>query len=243
MNWIEPDWPAPAKVRALSTTRDGGMSEGPYASLNLGSHVGDSLSAVDQNRALLRNAARLPHEPVWMDQVHGTRVLTLPLADGESKQADAAFTATAGQVCTVMTADCLPVLFCSTDGSQVAAAHAGWRGLCDGVLEKTVARFGVAPARLIAWMGPAIGPQVFEVGEEVRERFIQFNPAAAMAFQPHGDRYLANLYLLARQRLLAAGVGAIYGGDYCTYSDPERFFSFRRESETGRQASLIWIEE
>lgn len=243
MNWIEPDWPAPAKVRALSTTRDGGMSEGPYASLNLGSHVGDSLSAVDQNRALLRNAARLPNEPVWMDQVHGTRVLTLPLADGESKQADAAFTATAGQVCTVMTADCLPVLFCSTDGSQVAAAHAGWRGLCDGVLEKTVARFGVAPARLMAWMGPAIGPQVFEVGEEVRERFIQFNPAAAMAFQPHGDRYLANLYLLARQRLLAAGVGAIYGGDYCTYSDPERFFSFRRESETGRQASLIWIEE
>ena len=133
--------------------------------------------------------------------------------------------------------------FGGTDGSQVAAAHAGWRGLCDGVLEKTVARFGVAPARLMAWMGPAIGPQVFEVGEEVRERFIQFNPAAAMAFQPHGDRYLANLYLLARQRLLAAGVGAIYGGDYCTYSDPERFFSFRRESETGRQASLIWIEE
>ncbi|MGL5008047.1 MAG: purine nucleoside phosphorylase YfiH [Plesiomonas sp.] len=242
MKWIEPNWPAPTNVRALSTTRDGGISEGAYASLNLGTHVGDSSSAVVQNRALLRNAARLPAEPVWLNQVHGTRVLILP-ADAEApRDADSSFTAQPDIVCAVMTADCLPVLFCSDDGTQVAAAHAGWRGLCDGVLEKTIARFGVAPARIMAWMGPAIGPSVFEVGAEVREQFIQHSPAAVLAFTPHGDRYLADIYLLARQRMLAAGVTAIYGGDYCTVSDAEQFFSFRRESVTGRQASLIWRE-
>ncbi len=239
--WFEVDWPAPANVRAISTDRQGGHSASPYDSLNLGTHVGDEVGAVARNRTALAEQAGLPREPVWLEQVHGTRVLTLPIASAPPP-ADASYTETPGQVCTVMTADCLPVLFCDRQGREVAAAHAGWRGLVDGVLEATLSQFRAPRSAILAWMGPAIGPAAFEVGGEVRERFIAQDPAAATAFVARPDgKYLADLYTLARQRLSRAGVTQVYGGEHCTYSEPERFFSYRRDGQTGRQASLIWI--
>ncbi|MBW7862338.1 MAG: peptidoglycan editing factor PgeF [Rhodocyclaceae bacterium] len=240
---LRPDWPAPGRVRALVTTRGGGVSRGPYASLNLGAHVGDDPQAVACNRELL--SAMLPSAPAWLDQVHGTDVIELSergWADG-SPCADAAIARRAGEVCVVMTADCLPVLLCDQSASVVAAAHAGWRGLAAGILERTVRQMGVAPSRLMAWMGPAIGPGAFEVGPEVREVFIAEDGDAAGAFVPrNGDRWLADLYQLAQRRLLRAGVGQVFGGGRCTWSDPERFYSFRRERVTGRFASLVWLD-
>lgn len=242
-NWIEPDWPAPARVRALVTTRHGGVSAGPYASMNLGAHVGDSPQAVAQNRAVLR--ACLPAEPLWLDQVHGIGVADASAAiEGcGAIRADASVATRPGAVCAVMTADCLPVLFCDEAGTVVAAAHAGWRGLAAGVLDATVARMGVAPARIIAWLGPAIGPQAFEVGDEVRRVFVTADTAAACAFVPGGrpGKWFADLFLLARLRLAAAGVEHVFGGDACTYTDPLRYFSYRREGVTGRLASLVWL--
>jgi len=240
-DWIVPDWPAPSQVRALSTTRSGGVSGGVYASLNLGTHVGDEAGLVRQNRLLLQQA-QLPAEPAWLNQVHGTDVLELSTWQGDLVNADAAVSRQAGQVCVVMTADCLPVLFCDRQGRQVAAAHAGWRGLVDGVLEQTLATFA-EPAQVLVWLGPAIGPNAFEVGAEVRAAFLAKDAAANRAFVPQGQgKYRADLYLLARMRLQAAGVKAIYGGDFCTYSDQKRFFSYRRDGQTGRQASLIWLQ-
>lgn len=237
-----PDWPAPASVKALSTTRLGGVSVGPYASLNLGAHVGDDPAAVNLNRLQFEQQAALPATPAWLNQVHGTSVLELSRWHGDIVSADAAFSRQSGEVCLVMTADCLPVLFCNQQGTQVAAAHAGWRGLCDGVLEKTLALFE-HPADVMVWFGPAIGPSQFEVGAEVRAAFMQKNPGANMAFVPQGQaKYLANIYLLARQRLQAAGVSRFYGGEYCTVSAPELFFSYRRDGQTGRMASCIWLE-
>jgi hypothetical protein len=241
-NWIVPDWPAPPGVRALSTTRTGGVSHAPYASLNLGQHVGDDPAAVRENRRRLR--AVLPAEPVWLQQVHGTRVFGV---DGRGvdppPEADAAWTAARDVVCAVMTADCLPVLFCDDAGTTVAAAHAGWRGLVGGVLENTVAALPVAPERLLAWLGPAIGPSAFEVGDEVRAAFVAADPAAARAFTPGtAGKWMANLFLLARQRLARAGVGRVYGGGVCTVSDPERFYSHRRDRVSGRQATLVWLQ-
>ena len=238
-DYLVPDWPATPGVRALQTLRTGGCSPAPWASFNLGDHVGDDPAHVAANRAELRQA--LPAEPLWLSQVHGTTVVDAALAP-QGTSADASFSRQPGPVCAVMTADCLPVLFCDRAGSVVAAAHAGWRGLLDGVLENTIAALQVAPGDLLAWLGPAIGPECFEVGGEVREAFVARDAAAAGCFRPHGDKWLADIYALARQRLLQAGVTAISGGGVCTVSDAERYFSYRRDGVTGRMATLIWLE-
>lgn len=242
-DWIVPDWPAPAGVRALLTTRSGGVSVAPYASLNLGDHVGDDPAAVAANRLRLRRVLVGAGDPVWLEQVHGTRVVDAALerAGAAPAKADAAFARRPGVCCVVMTADCLPVLFCDTAGSVVAAAHAGWRGLCAGVLEQTVAAMAVPACTLLAYLGPAIGPQAFVVGDEVRAAFVAHDALAAAAFSPQAaGKWLADIYLLARQRLAACGVDQVYGGTWCTVSDADRFFSYRRDGRTGRMASLIW---
>lgn len=236
---IFPDWPAPANVKALQTTRNGGMSVGPYASLNLGGSGGDNPLAVDANRQLLNRF--VPTEPLWLQQVHGVRVVDASVASC-LPDADASFARKSGAVCTVMTADCLPVLFCDDAGTVVGVAHAGWRGLLDGVIEATVAAMGATPGALMAWLGPAIGPQAFEVGAEVRDAFVAHDIQAAEAFTAQPDeKWLADIYRLARQRLHKVGIERIYGGDFCTYSDTARFFSFRRDGLTGRMASIIWL--
>ncbi|MEW6590311.1 MAG: peptidoglycan editing factor PgeF [Pseudomonadota bacterium] len=220
------------------TTRKGGVSQPPWASFNLGDHVGDDPAHVAANRARLRES--LPAEPGWLRQVHSARVAEL--GRERHPEADASFTREAGQVCAVLTADCLPVLFCDRAGSVVAAAHAGWRGLANGVLEATVAAMGVAPGDILAWMGAAIGPQAFEVGEEVREAFITRHPEAAAAFAPHAPgKWLADLYALARIRLGSVGVRSIYGGGRCTLTEAETFYSYRRDGVTGRMAALVWL--
>lgn len=239
---IHADWPAPARVHACATTRLGGVSTGPYASLNLAGHVGDEPAAVAANRRLLREALRLPAEPLWLEQVHGTAVVDATQAAAECR-ADASIAVQPGVVCVVMTADCLPLLLCDKAGSRVAAVHAGWRGLESGVIEATVKRLGVAPGELLVWLGPAIGPEAFEVGDEVRAAFVAHDLAAAAAFKPSpAGRWLADLYTLAHQRLAGCGVQAVYGGGLCTYSDAARFYSYRRDGATGRMASLIWCE-
>jgi YfiH family protein len=238
---VVPDWPLPPGVRALQTTRVGGASSGPWAGFNLGDHVGDDPAAVAANRAAL--ARRLPAMPVWLAQVHGTAVAAIDsIADGASPPAaDAAVARRAGRVCAVMTADCLPLLFCARDGSAVAAAHAGWRGLCAGVIEATVAAMDVPAERLTVWLGPAIGPQAFEVGGEVREAFVARDATAVSAFaRGEGGRWLADLYGLARQRLAALGIVDVFGGGECTFSDAARYFSYRRDGVSGRMATLIW---
>jgi YfiH family protein len=244
LQFLRPDWNAPPRVRAASTLRTGGVSAEAYASLNLAQHVGDDAGAVAANRALLRKALNLPGEPAWLDQVHGT--LALPAeAVSPGCKADASWTDQAGSVCVVMTADCLPVLFCDDDGQCVAAAHAGWRGLADGVLQSTVAQLPAAPRKLMAWLGPAIGPGAFEVGPEVRARFLDRDAALDSAFarSARAGHYLADLYALARAILHRAGVARVSGGDRCTYSEADHFFSFRRQARCGRMASLIWLQD
>lgn len=237
MDILLPDWPAPPAVRACATTRAGGVSTGPYASLNLGDHVGDDPAAVAENRVCLRRELALPAEPLWLTQVHGTAV-----AEGQGGCADASVAFGAGTVCTVMTADCLPLLLCDRAGTRVAAVHAGWRGLLAGVIEAAVARLGSPGAELLVWLGPAIGPDAFEVGEEVRAAFLAEDGGAVGAFRPSpAGRWLADIYALARRRLARCGVSAVYGGDLCTYHDAERFYSYRRDGVTGRMASLIWL--
>ncbi|MBI2383590.1 MAG: peptidoglycan editing factor PgeF [Gammaproteobacteria bacterium] len=240
---IVPDWLAPPRVRAAVTTRRGGVSQGPYGSFNLAQHVGDDPDAVAENRRRLRDALKLPGEPKWLNQVHGTRVVQAPCAG--TPAADAAFTDDAGTVCAIMTADCLPVLLCDERGIVVGAAHAGWRGLAGGVLEATVAGMAVGPRRLLAWLGPAIGPYAFEVGEDVRQAFLASDPGAGACFEtaPAAGKLFCDLYGLARRRLHAAGVERVYGGGRCTYSEPQSFFSYRRDRECGRMASLIWLED
>ena len=246
---IQPHWPAPANVRSAQTIRRGGVSAAPFNSLNLGTHVGDSLADVQLNREQLAERLAFTHQPVWLEQVHGTEVVTVPLAvrgASVTPVADAVLSRTVGEACAIMTADCLPVLFCDQAGTVVAAAHAGWRGLANGVLESTLTAMNVDPATVLAWLGPAIGPNAFEVGGEVRAAFMAHLPVTAEAFIANSDsatdKWLADIYQLARLRLAAAGVTQCYGGDYCTYTDSERFFSYRREAKTGRQASLIWLE-
>lgn len=239
-----PDWPAPACVRAAVTTRLGGVSLAPYDSLNLGVHVGDDPGSVLRNRARLRESLQISSEPTWLKQVHGTVVARLP-ASPDSLEADAACAFSPGDVCAILTADCLPVLFCDEKGTVVAAAHAGWRGLLGGVLENTVQAMACPAARVMAWLGPAIGPLAFEVGSEVREAFVASDPAASQAFvdvRNASGKYLADIYLLARQRLQRCGVSHVFGGEHCTVSEPSRFYSYRRDGITGRMASLIWIE-
>ena len=241
---IIPDWPAPANVKAIQTTRLGGISLAPYDSLNLGAHVKDSAMHVAQNRQLLSQL--LPSEPVWLNQVHGARVIDAANTNCEP-EADASFTTRSNVVCVTMTADCLPVLLCDQAGTRIAAVHAGWRSLCDGVIEASVKALQVEGAQLLAWLGPAIGPQAFEVGAEVRAQFIENDAQAESAFIKHGDKYLGDLYKIARQRLNNLGVTQIYGGQsnnekFCTFSDEARFFSYRRDGNTGRMATMIWLD-
>lgn len=237
---IVPDWPAPPNVRALQTTRLGGVSAAPYDSLNLGDHVSDAPRAVARNRQLL--SALMPSEPVWLQQVHGTVVADADNA-GCVVRADACVARQRGSVCAVMTADCLPVLLCDEAGTVVGSAHAGWKGLAAGVIEETVRAMGVAPHRLQAWLGPAISRRAFEVGAEVRDIFVAHDVQAGAAFIPGvGGKWMADIYLLARQRLRSLGVSRIYGGELCTYGDPSRFFSYRRDGVTGRMGTFIWLE-
>ena len=235
-----PDWPAPKNVRAIQTTRSGGLSVAPYDSLNLGDHVGDVPRAVAKNRQLF--SSLMPSEPVWLQQVHGT-IVTDAATSACLPQADAAVSRHRGGVCVVMTADCLPVLLCDVEGTVVGAAHAGWRGLQGGVVEATVNAMNIRPQKLLAWLGPAISQRAFEVGAEVREMFVSQHAQASEAFLPGANgKWMADIYLLAHQRLHALGVSRIYGGDYCTYSDSSRFFSYRRDGVTGRMGTFIWME-
>lgn len=237
--FLLPDWPAPAHVRALVTTRLGGVSEGVWSGFNLASHVGDEAAHVQANRKLL--CAGLPAEPLWLDQVHGANCLRADQAN-MANIADAMAAYGKKQVCAVLTADCLPVLFCNRRGTVVAAAHAGWRGLAAGVLESALRQMQCRPEEVLAWLGPAIGPAQFEVGAEVREAFVTAAPEAESAFVARGDKWLCDIYKLARQRLAAAGCSAVYGGGLCTVSDARRFYSYRRDGVTGRMAALIWME-
>ncbi|HSI38449.1 MAG TPA: peptidoglycan editing factor PgeF [Methylotenera sp.] len=243
LKFITPNWPAPANVKALQTTRVGGVSQVPYASLNLGTRVNDDPIAVAANRQLL--SPYLPSEPVWIHQVHGTEVIDAATSDCV-QEADASFTTKLNVVCVTMTADCMPVLLCDAAGTVVAAVHAGWRGLCDGAIEAAVKKMAVPASEILAWLGPAIGPNAFEVGDDVREQFMQKDTQAEAGFKPHGDKWLCDMYLIAKQRLHQLGVTQIYGGsvneDFCTYTDEARLFSFRRDNVTGRMASMIWLE-
>ncbi|MCK9284689.1 MAG: peptidoglycan editing factor PgeF [Rhodocyclaceae bacterium] len=240
--FIVPDWPAPESVRALSTTRCGGHSTGPFAGLNLADHVGDEAATVAANRRWLRETTRLPAEPVWLKQVHGSRCVLID-RDSPAEPADAGAAMLPGRVCAVLTADCLPVLICDAQGTAVAAVHAGWRGLVAGVLENSLAQLTLPGERLLVWLGPAIGSHAFEVGDDVRGAFVGEDAAAEEAFVPLREgKWLCDLYAIARQRLLRLGVEKIYGGGECTLSDPKRFYSFRRDGVTGRMASLIWLE-
>ncbi len=237
---ITPDWPAPACVHACTTTCAGGVSVAPYDGLNLALHVGDDAPRVAENRARLAHALHLPGEPCWLEQVHGVRVIAAGDAD---PRADACWTDRTGTVLAVLTADCLPVLLYTPDGGgRIAAAHAGWRGLCNGVIEASVTALHGAPGNTLAWLGPAIGPRAFVVGEEVRAAFLAHDAAAAVCFTPAGaTQWHADLHALARQRLCALGITAVYGGSWCTHDEPARFYSYRRNNVTGRMATLIWM--
>jgi len=242
VEWLTPDWPVPARVHVLSTLRTGGCSAAPYDSLNLAAHVGDSDGCVRDNRRILRDAASLPAEPLWMHQVHGTDVVVHDGNRAGAPTADAAIATLPGQVCAVMTADCLPVVLADHAGTRVGVAHAGWRGLVAGVVEATLAALDCAPADTVAWLGPAIGPGAFEVGAEVRDAFASRLPALGACFTPNArGRFQADLYSLARRQLAEAGVASVHGGTWCTASDPRRFFSFRRDGTTGRMATLAWL--
>ncbi|KRW62826.1 peptidoglycan editing factor PgeF [Pseudomonas sp. TTU2014-080ASC] len=237
-DWLTPQWPAPGRVKSCVTTRSGGVSVAPYEGLNLGDHVGDDPVSVRKNRERL--LSMLGCKPAWLQQVHGTQVVEAN--PWQVDEADASWSATAGIACTVMTADCLPVLFCDRAGTRVAAAHAGWRGLAGGVLEATLDALAVPAENVLVWLGPAIGPEAFEVGAEVRDAFVAQHEQAQAAFAPSHNtgKFMADIYQLARIRLAACGVEAVYGGGLCTFNDP-RFYSYRRSAQTGRFASLIWL--
>ncbi len=245
--WLRPQWPAPAAVCALSTLRAGGVSVAPYASLNLAAHVGDVPEAVAENRRRLRAAADLPAEPAWLTQVHGAEIADLDAgaATGAAAgPADGAVTRTPGRVCAILAADCLPILFATESGDAVAAAHAGWRGLAGGVIEAAVRSLAVAPASLLVWLGPAIGPRHFEIGPEVRDELLRGDPRADGTFAENArGRYLADLNVLARRRLVQLGIERVYGGGECTFSCSDKYFSHRRDGPTGRQATLIWLRD
>lgn len=242
-DWIVPDWPAPANVKAFITTRNGGVSAGPHASFNLGLRADDDPQAVAQNRLLLQQ--HLPQPPKWLRQIHGTRVVDADsLNPAESADADAAVACKPETVCTIMIADCLPVLFANRAGTRVAAAHGGWRGLAGGVIANTVQALcsdGGDPADLLAYIGPGIGPTAFEVGADVYDAFTAKDSENIAAFVPHAPgKWLADLFILARRALTLSGVTQVYGGGLCTFSDPARFYSYRRDKVTGRMAAMIW---
>lgn len=240
--WIVPEWEAAPRVRAFVTTRQGGVSTGAHASMNLGTRSGDDPAHVARNRLIVREL--LPSMPRWMAQVHGIAVADLDrLGDDEVPTADAAVVGAAGRVGAVLTADCMPLFLCDGAGRRAAVAHAGWRGMAAGVIENAVRALGSPSAEVIAWMGPTIGPTAFEVGPEVRDTFLASDPDAGGAFKAHvPGKYMADLYALARRRLERAGVGGIFGGGFCTYRDSERFFSYRREKASGRMGAFIWME-
>lgn len=241
--FIQPNWPAPKNICAIQTTRQGGFSQAPYDSFNLAMHVGDDAMTVAKNRQLLN--PHLPTEPVWVNQVHGITVLDAAKSSC-LENADASFSRQKNVVCVTMTADCLPLLLCDNKGTVVAAAHAGWRGLCDGVIEATIKKMAVPPADILVWLGPAIGPESFEVGEDVRQAFLAHDTQAEKAFKKlNAEKWLCDLYALAKQRLNAIGIQQVYGAsineNFCTFQQQDQFFSFRRDKTTGRMASLIWL--
>ena len=237
-DWIEADWPAPAGIIAGTTTRRGGVSDGPYRSMNLGAHVGDAPDRVAENRRRFVSTCGLAAEPDWLTQVHGTAVR---VAAGEGPdEADAAVAGLPGDTVAVLTADCLPILLCADSGDEIAAIHAGWRGLAAGIVAATVSRMQTQPERLLAWFGPAISQPAFEVGGEVREAFVRADPGAEACFLPNErGRWQADLYALAAGKLRAAGASAAYGGGLCTFGDSERFFSYRRDGQCGRMATFV----
>jgi YfiH family protein len=238
--WLEPSWD-PSRVRVRSTLRTGGVSQGAYRSLNLAAHVGDEAGRVAENRRRLASAAALPAEPLWLEQVHGSEVVVNE-ATARTPRADAAVAFESGRVCVVMTADCLPVVLRDREGTRVAVAHAGWRGLAAGVLEQTVRALRCPPAELLAWLGPAISSAAFEVGTEVRAAFLARSEDFADCFEPNPrGRLQADLYALAGVELRRAGVAEVHGGGWCTHGEPDRFFSFRRDRDTGRMATLAWL--
>ena len=245
-NALKPDWPAPDRVRAVSTTRVGGVSVPPWNSLNLGSHVEDNPEHVQENRRRLAESLKLGSARIgWLNQVHGTAVVELtPNNVGQSAEADASYTRHPGIACAILTADCLPVILADREGTVVGAAHCGWRSLCGGVIENLVSEMAVAPETLQAWLGPAIGPDSFEVGPEVREAFLEHDPKAAQSFKAEGARpghFMADIYALATLRLNHLGVSSVTGGGLCTVQDSDRFFSYRRDGQTGRMATLVWL--
>lgn len=240
---IAANWPAPKNIKAFTTTREGGVSKPPFSSNNLGDHVGDSPNFVKTNRHLFTQ--QLPNPPIWLNQTHSTNVHHIKNTSTDNTpiiNTDASFTQLNKAVCCVMTADCLPVLMTNKQGDAVAAIHAGWRGLADGIIEKTVNIFDDKPENLLAWFGPAIGPEVFEVGSDVYDKFVTQDPTCSIAFTTVGDKYLANIYQLATIRLNHLGITNIYGGEYCSYSQESLFYSYRRDGQTGRMASVIWID-
>ncbi|WP_114786927.1 peptidoglycan editing factor PgeF [Vibrio tetraodonis] len=242
MEMIIPNWPVPANVKAFSSTRKQGFSNGKYQGLNLGSHVGDDITHVESNRSWLAQQSSMPSAPIWLNQTHSTTVLEVSKPTQEVLNADGLYTKHAGVVCSAMTADCLPVLLSNISGTEVAAVHAGWRGLANGIVENAVAQFD---SQVMAWIGPAIGVSAFEVGEDVVEAFVAKNPSACEAFYPTNSplKWLADMNILITQRLNSIGINDVYYSGMCTFSDPERFFSYRRDGITGRQATFIWIDK
>jgi YfiH family protein len=241
--FIYPDWPAAAHVKALTTTRIGGFSEPPFDSFNLSLHSGDNVERVQKNRTLLVESADLPTEPLWLRQVHGNRVVDAAVSE-RCSEGDGSYVDKPGHVCVVLTADCCPVFLCDRAGGRAAVLHGGWRGLALGLIEQGVAQMDLPGTELMAWLGPAIGPHAFEVGEDVYDAFVGQNGEAKEAFtKKENGRWLADIYGLARQRLRAAGVTNVYGGGRCTVSEGERFFSYRRDRVCGHMASLIWLDE
>lgn len=243
---LQPDWPAPPQVRAFSTTRAGGVSEGSFAGLNLALHVEDDPQNVLQNRRQLLSHIKLDQSPLWLEQVHGQTVVDVSSVTlGQLPQADASMSQSVqAGACVVMTADCLPLLVCNRQGDRVAAIHAGWRGLAEGVIESTITAMQQPPEQLLVWLGPAIGPQAFEVGEDVREIFLRQHHQSEAAFvENRPAHYMADIYQLAKIRLSLLGIESVYGGGYCTFNDADQFFSYRRDGKTGRQASMIWLSE
>lgn len=247
--WVQAQWPAAVRVRAVTSTRHGGLSQGPYAALNLAEHVGDDARTVQANRDLIRRDLQLPCEPLWLRQAHGTRVVDAAQSCSHA-EADGSYARDTASVCAVLTADCLPVFLCDHAATRVAVLHAGWRGLAAGIIENGVRALDCEASEILAYLGPAIGPQAFEVGDEVRRAFVTQDDRAQQAFRPShadpthshsGEHWLADLYVLARQQLQAMGVNRVFGGGFCTYSDESRFYSYRRQSQTGRMASLIWL--
>ncbi|MFA0158693.1 peptidoglycan editing factor PgeF [Vibrio sp. 10N.261.46.A3] len=246
MSMIIPNWNAPKNVKAFASTRFDGFSTGAYQGLNLGTHVGDDASLVENNRAWLKQHANMPAAPVWLNQTHSTDVVTVLHPTADILDADGAFTTAKGVVCSAMTADCLPVILTDTKGTQVAAVHAGWRGLAGGILENAVAKFSNLGSdnKIIAWLGPSIGKQAFEVGDDVLEAFVRFDPQAKLAFEAKAEpgKWLANMSQLATQRLNKVGVTSVTDSNLCTFADADAFYSYRRDGITGRQATFIWLE-